>query len=85
LGNAALPAPYELPFVGGLIGYLSYDFGRQLEHLPAQSLTDLQLPDAQLGLYAWALVTDHHAATSQLVFHPSLSTAERERLIQLFT
>ena len=85
LGNAALPAPYELPFVGGLIGYLSYDFGRQLEHLPAQSLNDLQLPDAQLGLYAWALVTDHHAATSQLVFHPSLSTAERERLIELFT
>ena len=28
LGNAELPEPYELPFAGGLIGYLSYDFGR---------------------------------------------------------
>lgn len=85
LGNAQLPAPYELPFVGGLIGYLSYDFGRQLEQLPTQSLNDLQLPDAQLGLYAWALVSDHQTATSQLVFHPSLAVNERERLIQLFT
>lgn len=85
LGNAQLPVPYELPFAGGLIGYLSYDFGRQLEHLPSQSLNDLQLPDAQIGLYAWALVSDHQAATSQLVFHPRLAASERQRLIQLFT
>ncbi|KMM86473.1 aminodeoxychorismate synthase [Pseudomonas taetrolens] len=85
LGNAQLPAPYELPFAGGLIGYLSYDFGRLLEQLPAQSRDDLQLPDAQLGLYAWALISDHQAATSQLVFHPSLEADERERLIALFS
>lgn len=84
LGNAALPDAYELPFAGGLIGYLSYDFGRQLEQLPAHALDDLHLPDARLGLYAWALITDHQAATSQLVFHPSLEPAQRDRLIQLF-
>ena len=77
LGNAALPDAYELPFAGGLIGYLSYDFGRQLEQLPAHALDDLHLPDARLGLYAWALITDHQAATSQLVFHPSLEPAQR--------
>ena len=85
LGNAALPDAYELPFAGGLIGYLSYDFGRQLEQLPAHARDDLHLPDARLGLYAWALVTDHQAATSQLVFHPSLEPAQRDRLIQLFS
>ena len=85
LGNASLPAGFELPFAGGLIGYLSYDFGRQLEQLPAYAQDDLHLPDARLGLYAWALITDHQAATSQLVFHPSLETAERERLTQLFS
>ncbi|WP_315250211.1 aminodeoxychorismate synthase component I [Pseudomonas fragi] len=85
LGNAALPDAYELPFAGGLIGYLSYDFGRQLEQLPAHALDDLHLPDARLGLYAWALITDHQAATSQLVFHPSLEPAKRDRLIQLFS
>ena len=85
LGHAVLPTPYELPFAGGLIGYLSYDFGRQLEQLPALSRDDLQLPDAQLGLYAWALISDHQQASSQLVFHPSLEASERQRLIQLFS
>ncbi|WP_153785907.1 aminodeoxychorismate synthase component I [Pseudomonas sp. EMN2] len=84
LGTAQLPDGVELPFAGGLIGYLSYDFGRRLEQLPTQADDDLGLPDAQLGLYAWALVSDHHARTSQLVFHPSLQATERQRLVQLF-
>ncbi|MDU9402813.1 aminodeoxychorismate synthase component I [Pseudomonas sp. zfem004] len=84
LGTAQLPDGVELPFAGGLIGYLSYDFGRRLEQLPTQAADDLGLPDAQLGLYAWALVSDHHARTSQLVFHPSLQATERQRLVQLF-
>ena len=85
LGKAELPSPYDLPFAGGLIGYLSYDFGRLLEQLPAHSLDDLQLPTARLGLYAWALISDHQHASSQLVFHPSLDASERERLTQLFS
>ncbi|MGS7251825.1 aminodeoxychorismate synthase component I [Pseudomonas anuradhapurensis] len=84
LGHAQLPDGSELPFAGGLIGYLSYDFGRRLEQLPGLAVDDLGLPDAQLGLYAWALVSDHQCATSQLVFHPSLASQERERLISLF-
>uniref|UniRef100_UPI003C7AA3F1 aminodeoxychorismate synthase component I n=1 Tax=Pseudomonas veronii TaxID=76761 RepID=UPI003C7AA3F1 len=85
LGEAALPAGYELPFAGGLIGYLSYDFGRHLEQLPHRAVDDLHLPDARFGLYAWALVSDHQAQTSQLVFHPTLADGERRRLIKLFS
>ena len=85
LGEASLPAPYELPFAGGLIGYLSYDFGRHLERLPSQASDDLHLPDARFGLYGWALVSDHLALTSQLVFHPTLPDSERQRLIELFS
>ncbi|HEN8802164.1 TPA: aminodeoxychorismate synthase component I [Pseudomonas putida] len=84
LGHAQLPEGCELPFAGGLIGYLSYDFGRRLEQLPSLAVDDLGLPDAQLGLYAWALVSDHLYGTSQLVFHPSLASEERDRLINLF-
>ena len=84
LGRAQLPAGVALPFAGGLIGYLSYDFGRRLEHLPSLAEDDLNLPDAQLGLYAWALLSDHQLATTQLVFHPSLAAKERQRLIELF-
>ncbi len=85
LGDAAIPEPYELPFAGGLIGYLSYDFGRHLEALPSQAHDDLQLPDARFGLYDWALISDHLIGSSQLVFHPHLSETERQRLIYLFS
>ncbi|AIB43364.1 aminodeoxychorismate synthase component I [Pseudomonas sp. FP1911] len=85
LGEAALPAGVKLPFAGGLIGYLSYDFGRHLEQVARLAVDDLHLPDARLGLYAWALVSDHQARTSQLVFHPVLADSERQRLIALFS
>ncbi|MFS2125940.1 aminodeoxychorismate synthase component I [Pseudomonas sp. Pseusp97] len=84
LGEAKVPDNRQLPFVGGMIGYLGYDFGRRIERLPEPNLDDLALPDARLGLYGWALVTDHEERSSQLVFHPSLATSERERLIALF-
>ncbi|MDR9750198.1 aminodeoxychorismate synthase component I [Pseudomonas sp. SZMC_28357] len=84
LGEATVPQGYELPFAGGLIGYLSYDFGRHLERLPTQALDDLQLPDARFGLYGWALISDHQRQTSQLLFHPTVDDAERQRLIGVF-
>lgn len=65
LGHAQLPAGSELPFAGGLIGYLSYDFGRRTEHLPSLAVDDLGLPDAQLGLYAgrWSPTTSARPAS----------------------
>jgi len=85
LGEASIPAGLELPFAGGLIGYLSYDFGRHLEQMPHLAADDLHLPDARFGLYAWALISDHQARTSQLVFHPALAVSERQRLIAVFS
>ncbi|WP_444438554.1 aminodeoxychorismate synthase component I [Pseudomonas sp. A6] len=84
LGQADAAEIPDLPFVGGMIGYLSYDLGRRIERLPQHSRDDLGLPDARVGLYAWALVTDHQRGTSQLVFHPRLETTERQRLLALF-
>ncbi|TWI53474.1 para-aminobenzoate synthetase component 1 [Pseudomonas duriflava] len=85
LGEAALPDDMELPFAGGLIGYLAYDFGRRLERLPNHAQDDLGLPEARLGLYGWALISDHERMSSQLVFHPSLADSEREHLVALFS
>ncbi|RAU45557.1 MULTISPECIES: aminodeoxychorismate synthase component I [unclassified Pseudomonas] len=84
LPEAALPEHLTLPFAGGLLGYLAYDFGRLFEALPAQAIDDLHLPSAQLGLYDWALISDHQQRTSQLMFHPSMSLQARQRLIELF-
>src|SRR5690606_26685519 len=76
LGPAEAPADTPLPFVGGLIGMLAYDFGRRLEELPHLSTDDCALPAARLGLYAWALISDHQLQRSHLVFHPSIAEAE---------
>jgi len=84
LGNARLPADCDLPFAGGLLGYLGYDFGGRLEPLPASAVDDLHLPDARLGVYAWAVITDHHLGTTQLMCHPSVQGAEQQRLLELF-
>lgn len=50
----------DLPFQGGAIGYFSYDLGALLHGIhstPQSTLTSLPLMD--IGLYDWALITDH--------------------------
>lgn len=56
-----------LPFVGGALGYFSYDLGRRLEDLPATAEHDLTLPEMQIGLYDWAVIVDHQEKKSWLV------------------
>ena len=84
LGQAEIPAHQALPFAGGLIGYLAYDFGRRLETFAEQNIDDQHLEDARFGLYAWALISDHQCETSVLMFHPALPQSERQRLQALF-
>lgn len=85
LGPTELPDGCAAPFAGGLIGYIAYDFGRRLESLPEHSVDDIGLEDARIGLYAWALISDHQQCSSYLLFHPSLSKIEQQRLIELFS
>lgn len=84
LGPADAPDAYELPFLGGLIGLLAYDFGTRLEELPQTAVDDLALPVGRFGLYAWALINDHQRRTAHLLFHPALAQAEHARLLSLF-
>ena len=84
LGEAGLPAGHHAPFAGGLIGLLSYDFGKRLEKLPQRAPDDLDLPAGRFGLYDWALISDHQRQRSFLLFHPKKTETERQRLIELF-
>jgi len=47
--------PDAPPFTGGLVGYLSYDFGRRLERLPSLAAPDQELPLLRLALHDWVV------------------------------
>ncbi len=51
--------PTTLPFCGGAVGYFAYDLGRRLEDLPSTALDAENIPDMIVGIYDWALITDH--------------------------
>lgn len=57
----------HLPFIGGWLGYWSYEAGRLFEDLPQHTQPDINLPLIRMGYYPWALVTDHQLAQTWLV------------------
>jgi len=57
----------KLPFVGGALGYFSYDLGRSLEKLPSISQDDIDLPDMKIGIYTWAIIVDHKNKNTVLI------------------
>ena len=59
LPSVELGSEWDLPFVGGALGYFSYDLGRRVEAMPELAEKDLKTADMAVGLYEWALVVDH--------------------------
>ncbi|WP_414931164.1 aminodeoxychorismate synthase component 1 [Vibrio europaeus] len=57
----------ELPFIGGALGYFSYDLGRRVERMPSLAEQDLVTPDMAIGLYDWALIVDHKEKSAYVV------------------
>ena len=41
----------EIPFLGGAVGFISYDYGRCLETIPSVATNDLAIPNYCFGLY----------------------------------
>lgn len=70
--------PEQLPFAGGLLGYLGYHFGHQADRHARK------LPVASIGLYDWALINDHRQQQSWLFCHPSMPDERRQKLAELF-
>lgn len=53
---AETPRPCSgLPFCGGALGYLSYDFGRRLMGM---STVETGFPEMAMGIYDWAILAD---------------------------
>jgi len=64
----------DLPFLGGLIGYWSYDLGCQQEPIAGRARRVVDLPSSRVGLYDWALIQDHQERASWLVATPERKT-----------
>lgn len=59
LVNYQSMTPKASGFTGGIAGAMAYDFGRQIERLPEQAATELELNDLCLGLYFCPIKIDH--------------------------
>ncbi|MDD9173693.1 aminodeoxychorismate synthase component I [Aliivibrio finisterrensis] len=56
-----------LPFIGGALGYFSYDLGRRVESMPSIAERDIPTADMAVGIYDWALIADHKTCTLTLI------------------
>ncbi len=54
-----LPGFKEQRFIGGAVGYISYDAVRCWEKLPENALDDQNLPDVEVGVFEDGVVYDH--------------------------
>ena len=74
------------PFIGGAVGYFSYDLGRLLEKLPAINPVDGGPPEMDVGLYDWTLAADNLTGESWLVstgLPTGSAEAARDRLSEI--
>jgi len=54
------PINYQgMSYVGGAVGYISYDSARYWENLPNLSKDDLSYPDIEMGIYDDGIIFDH--------------------------
>jgi anthranilate synthase component 1 len=72
----------EPRFVGGAVGYISYDAVRYWEKLPQKATDNLNFPDAQLGFFDDGIVFDHRQRRAFYYYSNDNRLSEIERLIK---
>ena len=80
LEKCQTPARIELPFTGGLMGYLTYELNSL-----AQCAEIEGLPSATVGLYNWAVISDHQQQRCWLMCHSSVDKQRCAALLALFS
>jgi para-aminobenzoate synthetase component 1 len=71
------PAP--VPFLGGAVGYFSYDLCHFIERLPSATIDDLKLPESYFAFYDVIMAFDHLEGKTYLVAtgFPELDEGQR--------
>src|SRR4030042_5024010 len=72
----------EFRFVGGAVGYISYDAVRYWEKLPQKTRDDLNFPDAQLGVFDDGIVFDHRQRRAFYYYSSDNRLSEIEKLMK---
>jgi para-aminobenzoate synthetase component I len=70
----------DIPFCGGLLGYLGYDVGKALHNIPSMAAA-APFPAVQLCAYDWCIVQDHLLRRATLVSQPRVGSFERRDLL----
>lgn len=84
--SAIQPVSQDIPFCGGVLGYLDYDVGSSLNKLPPHkvfSQSQLSCSASHLQVYEWAVIQDHLLGKAVLVALPSVSATRRRELLLL--
>lgn len=78
------PVSEDLPFCGGLLGYISYDCGNRLHGIKASDADPCSSnePLVQLRAYEWCVIQDHLLRRATLVCRPAVSTQTRSDLLK---
>lgn len=74
------PVSQDIPFSGGLLGYLSYGAGNALEGIPAAAEPDI--PHVRLKAYEWSVVQDHLLRKAVLVCLPTVAPSVRTDILR---
>ncbi|MCJ7670341.1 MAG: aminodeoxychorismate synthase component I [Dehalococcoidia bacterium] len=72
------PAP--VPFLGGAVGYFSYDLCHFVERLPSATIDDLKLPESYFAFYDTIVAFDHLEGKAYLVATGFPEMEEGQRL-----
>ena len=68
----------SLPFCGGAIGHFGYDLGRRIEKLPNIAIDNEEAADMLVGIYDWAIITDHQKKKSYIASYGLHSQTQQQ-------
>ena len=72
----------EFRFVGGAVGYISYDAVRYWENLPKNSKSDYSFPDLEMGIFDDGFVFNHVKKQAFYYYRGENRLPEVERLLK---
>jgi para-aminobenzoate synthetase component 1 len=59
----------DIPFCGGAMGFISYDYGNKLHNIENKNNKDFQYPLIAFGIYDWCIIYDYLKRKSFILYH----------------